>query len=92
MKLWVILTTKNRDEYISMIGPIMIGPSSSHTAGAVRLGHVVNKIANDDKIVDVTFELSGSFARTYKGHGTDRALLGWCDGISQLCRRNSRCP
>lgn len=58
-----------------MIGPIMIGPSSSHTAGAVRLGHVVNKIANDDKIVDVTFELSGSFARTYKGHGTDRALL-----------------
>jgi L-serine dehydratase len=58
-----------------IIGPIMIGPSSSHTAGAVRLGRVANKMLNGAKPVDVTIDLSGSFARTYKGHGTDRALL-----------------
>jgi len=58
-----------------IIGPIMIGPSSSHTAGAVRLGRVANKVMHQDTPVDITIELSGSFARTYKGHGTDRALL-----------------
>jgi L-serine dehydratase, iron-sulfur-dependent, beta subunit len=58
-----------------MIGPIMIGPSSSHTAGAVRLGRVANKLMNGSKPVKVDIELSGSFARTYKGHGTDRAIL-----------------
>ncbi len=59
----------------SIIGPVMIGPSSSHTAGAVRIGRVCNKIMGNDEPVKVTIELSGSFARTYKGHGTDRALL-----------------
>ncbi len=58
-----------------IIGPVMIGPSSSHTAGAVRLGRVVNKILDGEKPERVTITLSGSFARTYKGHGTDRALL-----------------
>ena len=58
-----------------IIGPVMIGPSSSHTAGAVRLGRVVNKILDGKKPETVTITLSGSFARTYKGHGTDRALL-----------------
>ena len=58
-----------------IIGPVMIGPSSSHTAGAVRLGRVVNKILDGRKPERVTITLSGSFARTYKGHGTDRALL-----------------
>ena len=58
-----------------IIGPVMIGPSSSHTAGAVRLGRVVNKILDGKKPEKVTITLSGSFARTYKGHGTDRALL-----------------
>ena len=58
-----------------IIGPVMIGPSSSHTAGAVRLGRVVNKMM-DGKMPDrVEITLSGSFAQTYKGHGTDRALL-----------------
>lgn len=58
-----------------IIGPVMIGPSSSHTAGAVRLGRVVNKLAEGKRCEKVVITLSGSFAQTYKGHGTDRALL-----------------
>ncbi|MBO4913687.1 MAG: L-serine ammonia-lyase, iron-sulfur-dependent subunit beta [Oscillospiraceae bacterium] len=58
-----------------IIGPVMIGPSSSHTAGAVRLGRVANKMMDGRRPERVDITLSGSFARTYKGHGTDRALL-----------------
>ena len=58
-----------------IIGPVMIGPSSSHTAGAVRLGRVANKLIDNRKLHKVEITLSGSFAQTYKGHGTDRALL-----------------
>lgn len=58
-----------------IIGPVMIGPSSSHTAGAVRLGRVANKLIDDRELKRVEITLSGSFAQTYKGHGTDRALL-----------------
>ncbi len=58
-----------------IIGPIMIGPSSSHTAGAVRLGRVVNKLIDNRKLNEVEITLSGSFAQTYKGHGTDKAIL-----------------
>lgn len=56
-----------------IIGPIMIGPSSSHTAGAVRLGKMA-AIMSGGKITKVQFLLHGSFAKTYKGHGTDKAL------------------
>lgn len=56
-----------------IIGPIMIGPSSSHTAGAARLGKMAALISGGP-IVKVQFLLHGSFARTYKGHGTDKAL------------------
>lgn len=56
-----------------ILGPIMIGPSSSHTAGAARLAKVASIIAGE-KIVKVEFLLHGSFAQTYKGHGTDKAL------------------
>ena len=62
-------------DIFDIIGPVMIGPSSSHTAGAVRLGRVVNKIMDGAQPKRVVITLSGSFARTYKGHGTDRALL-----------------
>lgn len=58
-----------------IIGPVMIGPSSSHTAGAVRIGRVASKLIDNRKPVRVEITLSGSFAQTYKGHGTDRALL-----------------
>ena len=57
-----------------ILGPIMIGPSSSHTAGAARLGKIASTIAAGD-IVEVRFLLHGSFAKTYKGHGTDKALV-----------------
>ena len=58
-----------------IIGPVMIGPSSSHTAGAVRLGRVANKLMDNQPLRRVEITLSGSFAQTYRGHGTDRALL-----------------
>jgi len=58
-----------------IIGPVMIGPSSSHTAGAVRIGRVANKLTDNRPLKRVEITLSGSFAQTYKGHGTDRALL-----------------
>ncbi|MCR5467675.1 MAG: L-serine ammonia-lyase, iron-sulfur-dependent subunit beta [Lachnospiraceae bacterium] len=67
-----------------IIGPVMIGPSSSHTAGAVRLGGVVNKLADGRKIKKVEITLSGSFAKTYKGHGTDRALLAGIMGYDSF--------
>ncbi|HEX3011570.1 MAG TPA: L-serine ammonia-lyase, iron-sulfur-dependent subunit beta [Syntrophomonadaceae bacterium] len=58
-----------------IIGPVMVGPSSSHTAGAVRLGNIARQISRDN-IIKADFYLHGSFARTFQGHGTDRALLG----------------
>lgn len=58
----------------------MIGPSSSHTAGAVRIGRTALKILND-KPVSAQIFLSGSFAQTYRGHGTDRALIAGIMGL-----------
>lgn len=63
-----------------IIGPVMIGPSSSHTAGAARLGKVAKIIAGDE-IKSVKILLHGSFAKTYKGHGTDRALVAGILGM-----------
>ncbi|HGR7082265.1 TPA: L-serine ammonia-lyase, iron-sulfur-dependent, subunit alpha [Streptococcus pneumoniae] len=57
-----------------IIGPVMIGPSSSHTAGAVRIGKIVSSIF-DDTPTEVEFQLFNSFAKTYRGHGTDLALV-----------------
>jgi L-serine dehydratase len=58
-----------------IVGPNMIGPSSSHTAGAARLGKTASKIAGKP-VKEVKFLLHGSFAETYKGHGTDKAIVG----------------
>ena len=61
-------------------GPVTIGPSSSHTAGAVRIGRVARKIAGGDiSYAKITFY--GSFAETYKGHGTDLAIIGGLLGL-----------
>lgn len=58
-----------------IIGPTMVGPSSSHTAGAVRIGMVARELFRDlpDR---VDIYLYGSFMETYQGHGTDVALVG----------------
>lgn len=58
-----------------IIGPIMIGPSSSHTAGAARIGKTAALLLGSPvKEADILFH--GSFAKTYKGHGTDKAIVG----------------
>ena len=57
-----------------IVGPVMIGPSSSHTAGAVRLGLMAGKILCEQP-VKAEIKLHGSFAQTYRGHGTDRAMI-----------------
>ncbi|MBU5591384.1 L-serine ammonia-lyase, iron-sulfur-dependent subunit beta [Clostridium sp. MSJ-4] len=63
-----------------ILGPVMIGPSSSHTAGAARLGKIAGIISGSE-IKKVEFLLHGSFAKTYKGHGTDRALVAGIMGM-----------
>ncbi|MGI5922092.1 MAG: L-serine ammonia-lyase, iron-sulfur-dependent subunit beta, partial [Syntrophomonadaceae bacterium] len=63
-----------------VLGPVMIGPSSSHTAGAVKLGNIARQIAGEN-FRRVDFYLHGSFAKTHHGHGTDKALLGGVLGI-----------
>lgn len=64
-----------------VVGPNMIGPSSSHTAGAAKLGSMARKMAGGS-VKKVKFLLHGSFAQTYKGHGTDKALVGGILGFS----------
>lgn len=70
----------NRYGVFDVIGPIMIGPPSSHTAAAARLGKVASTICGKP-IKKVTFLLHGSFAKTYKGHGTDKALIAGILGM-----------
>lgn len=64
-----------------VVGPNMVGPSSSHTAGAVAMANVAHKLLAPP-LKKVDFTLYGSFAKTYQGHGTDRALLGGIMGFS----------
>lgn len=63
-----------------IIGPVMIGPSSSHTAGACRIGYVASKLLSS-KPTSVTVQFAGSFAQTYKGHGTDKAIIAGLLGM-----------
>ncbi|OAS17023.1 L-serine ammonia-lyase, iron-sulfur-dependent subunit beta [Paenibacillus oryzisoli] len=62
-------------DVFSIIGPSMIGPSSSHTAGAIRLGRVARQLLGEQPL-QAEITLYGSFADTYRGHGTDLALIG----------------
>ena len=64
-----------------VLGPNMIGPSSSHTAGAAKIAYLAQKMITGP-LIQVDFTLYGSFARTYLGHGTDRALLGGIMGFT----------
>lgn len=64
-----------------ILGPITVGPSSSHTAGAVRLGLACRTILGEEvKKAKITFY--GSFADTYRGHGTDKAVIGGLLGFN----------
>ncbi|MBC8080378.1 MAG: L-serine ammonia-lyase, iron-sulfur-dependent, subunit beta [Gorillibacterium sp.] len=75
-------------DVFSIIGPVMVGPSSSHTAGAARLGRLARQLLRDQpKRVLIT--LYGSFAETYKGHGTDLALMG---GLLDFTTDDARLP
>ncbi len=63
-----------------ILGPVMVGPSSSHTAGAVRIGYIARKLLQETP-VKVEILLHGSFATTGVGHGTDRALIAGLLGM-----------
>ena len=73
----------------SVISPIMVGPSSSHTAGAVRLGLMARNIYTNE-FKNVKFVLYNSFAKTGFGHGTDKGLLAGVLGYSvdEICIKN----
>lgn len=64
----------SQSSLFNIIGPVIIGPSSSHTAGAVKLGLLARKIFSE-KPEEVKFILYNSYAKTGKGHGTDKGLL-----------------
>ena len=68
-------------DLFDLIGPVMIGPSSSHTAGAARIGLTARMLLGED-LTRAEIGLHGSFAKTYRGHGTDRALVGGLMGMS----------
>lgn len=65
----------NKSSVFDMIGPVMIGPSSSHTAGVVRIARAAIRVLGGiPDEASITFY--NSFARTYEGHGSDRAIIG----------------
>jgi L-serine dehydratase len=65
---------------LDIIGPVMVGPSSSHTAGACRLGLLARCLVGGTP-TQALVELHGSFARTGEGHGTDKAIVGGLMGF-----------
>lgn len=69
-----------------VIGPNMIGPSSSHTAGALKIALMARHLVSGP-VREVAFRLYGSFARTYRGHGTDRALIAGILGFDTEDKR-----
>ncbi len=70
-----------RSSAFDILGPVMVGPSSSHTAGALRCASVAASLM-EARIVRATFTLFNSFSHTYRGHGTDRALIAGILGLA----------
>ena len=68
-------------DIFDILGPVMVGPSSSHTAGAVRIGRMARTLLGDQP-VKAEIGLYGSFAETGPGHGTDRALIAGLLGMN----------
>lgn len=66
---------------LDVMGPVMVGPSSSHTAGTARLGRVSREILDEDPVA-VHFYLHPPLAATYRGHGSDFALTGGAIGLN----------
>lgn len=64
-----------------IIGPAMVGPSSSHTAGSLRLGRIARSLLEDKDPVKVDIRFYGSFATTYQGHGSDVAVVAGVMGF-----------
>lgn len=81
------MTAKYKSVF-DIIGPIMVGPSSSHTAGAARIGRYARQTF-EEKPNEVDIYLYGSFGKTYRGHGTDIALVG---GLLQMLPDDPRLP
>lgn len=74
-----------------ILGPVMIGPSSSHTAGAARIGRIALSLLGAPAVkADILFH--GSFAKTYKGHGTDKALIAGIMGMKTDDQRIRQAP
>ncbi len=71
---------------MDIIGPVMVGPSSSHTAGAVKIGQVARKLLGEP-VRKADIYLHGSFLATGKGHGTDKALIAGLLGMAVDDRR-----
>jgi L-serine dehydratase len=69
-----------RVEIFEVLGPIMVGPSSSHTAGAVKIGYITRKLLGEAPL-KAEILLHGSFAATGVGHGTDKALVAGLLGM-----------
>ena len=67
-------------DIFDILGPVMVGPSSSHTAGAVRIGRMARTLLGEQP-VKAEIGLHGSFAETGQGHGTDRALVAGLLGM-----------
>lgn len=65
---------------LDIIGPVMVGPSSSHTAGAVKIGRVSRKLLAEE-VKEAKIYFHGSFLATGKGHGTDKALIAGLLGM-----------
>ena len=69
-------------DVFDIIGPIMVGPSSSHTAGACRIGKYARGILSEEPM-NAVIKLSGSFKKTYRGHGTDKAIIAGLLGFNE---------
>lgn len=66
---------------LDVMGPVMVGPSSSHTAGTARLGRVAREILDEDPVA-VRYVMHPPLAATYRGHGSDFALVGGSIGLN----------
>lgn len=76
-----IFIRRSHMNIFEILGPVMVGPSSSHTAGAVRIGYVCSKLMGV-RVISADIELYGSFLLTGKGHGTPQAIVAGLLGMT----------